>query len=85
MKNGYHFPLINPVKKFPLKHFIDHIREEIKEFEEETDTDNKEKEAIDILHSAETFVRKFFNNDKHFEEVKRKVITKNEIRGYYKK
>lgn len=82
--DGYHFPLINPVKKFNLEHFIDHIREEIKEFEEETDPGKKEKEAIDILHSAETFVRKFFNDDEKFERIKQKVITKNKNRGYYK-
>ena len=79
----WHFPLINPVKKYSLNHFLNHIREECREFEEETSQEEKEKEAVDILHAAETFVRKFFADDKRFEEVRDKVIAKNTSRGYY--
>lgn len=80
----WHFPLINPVQKFSLQHYLDHIVEEIKEFNEETNPELKEKEAMDILHSAETFVRKFFHDKKRFDEVRKSVIAKNKSRGYYK-
>ncbi len=83
MKSKWHFPLINPVQKYSLKHYLDHIMEEIKEFEEEMSQENKDKEAIDILHSAETFVRKYFEDRKKFLKVKNQVIRKNKKRGYY--
>lgn len=84
MKVRWHFPLINPRLKFSNFHYLLHIVLEIVEFIRESDPGKKEKEAVDILHSAETFVRKFFANDKHFEEVRKSVIDKNSVRGYYK-
>ena len=83
----WHFPLINPEQNYSLKHYFDHITEEIKEFEEETNKELKRKEAVDILHSAETFVRKYFERTEgsSFEEVKQSTITKNRKRGYYEK
>jgi hypothetical protein len=84
MRNQWHFPLINPKKKFPLKHYLDHILEEIKEFEEDQTLEEKQKEAVDILHSAETFIRKYFKNKKDFQRVKNAVVRKNRERGYYK-
>lgn len=85
-KNQFHFPLINPVDFYDLDHYLDHIVEEIKEFKEETDPEKKRKEAIDILHASETFVRKYFERTEgsSFDEVRKAVITKNKKRGYYK-
>jgi hypothetical protein len=82
----WHFPLINPKKKYSLKHYLDHIVEEIKEFEEETDKEKKRKECVDILHAAETFVRKYFERTEgsSFEEVHRSTVSKNKKRGYYR-
>ena len=87
MENGWHFPLINPVQYFDLQHYIDHVKEELEEFEKETDPEKKRLEAMDILQSAETVVRKYFERTtgKSFEEVKSDMISKNELRGYYKK
>lgn len=86
MKSRWHFPLINPKKKYSLKHYLEHILEEIKEFEEETSEERKRKEVVDILHASETFVRKYFQRVKgtSFEEVKKNTIVKNAKRGYYK-
>lgn len=85
MKVRWHFPLINPIQKFSLEHYLDHIVEEVEEFKEETDEDRKRKEAMDILHAAETFARKFFTDEKQFQKVRRQVISKNKVRGYYTK
>ena len=86
MKKNYHFPLINPVDFYDNQHYLDHIGEEMKEFEEEQDLEKKKKEAVDILHASETFVRKYFEsigaND--FDHVRRTIIAKNRKRGYYK-
>ena len=80
----WHFPLINPVRKFPLDHFLEHVIEGIVEFEEETDEENKDKEAVDILHAAETFVRKYFeSNGRDWRVVRDAIIQKNKKRGYY--
>jgi hypothetical protein len=80
----WHFPLINPRLKFSNAHYLWHIVLEIVEFVRESDPEKKEKEAVDILHASETFVRKYFKDDSEFEYVKAKVIAKNLIRGYYK-
>lgn len=82
---GYHFPLINPKDKYSLEHYLDHIMEEIQEFKEETDPIKKRKEAVDILHASETFVRKYFQRTKGkgLTEVKKQIISKNKARGYY--
>lgn len=82
----WHFPLINPLKKFSLSHYIEHVYEELEEFEDEKDgTINQAKEVIDILHSAETLVRKYFLKypEFDFESMKREIIDKNKKRGYY--
>lgn len=88
--DGWHFPLIEPTKpqqepKFDIEHYLNHIVEEVKEFEEETDPVAKRKEAVDILHSAETFIRHYFERTEglSFEEIKEMVISKNKQRGYY--
>jgi len=85
MEKKWHFPLINPVQNYSLEHYLDHIVEEIKEFKEETDPELKRKEAVDILHAAETFVRKYFQRTKgsDFKQVRTATIKKNRKRGYY--
>ncbi len=81
----WNFPLINPIKEFDIQHYLDHIKEEIDEFEKEKDPEKKRKEAVDVLHAAETFVRKFFIADPSisFDEVCNQVKHKNQMRGYY--
>lgn len=83
--DGWHFPLINPVKQFDLQHYLDKVGEEVKEFQDAKTTAEMDKEAIDILHAAETFVRKYcITMGVDFESVKNAVIRKNEDRGYYR-
>lgn len=81
----WHFPLIDPVRYWNLQHYLDHVREECKEYEEETDKEKEAKEVVDILHAAETLVRKYFerNTQFTFEEIKQATIKKNKARGYY--
>ena len=85
MKDKWHFPLIDPVKHWDLQHYIDHVREECKEFEEEMDPEKRAKECLDILHAAETLVRKYFERQSRFSfnEIKAAIIAKNSKRGYY--
>lgn len=84
MKTIWHFPLIDPGRSHSIHHYLDHIKEEIEEFKKEKNHEDKMKEAIDILHSAETFIRKLFK-EKQFQEYRDKVIKKNRARGYYKR
>lgn len=84
MKEKWHFPLINPVRPFDLEHFLEHVHLEMAEFQEAKTIEEKDKEAVDILHSAETFVRKYFQqNGRSFEQVRDAVVEKNRKRGYY--
>ena len=39
----WHFPLINPKAFYDIQHYLDHVREECKEFEEATDPEKKAK------------------------------------------
>ncbi len=81
----FNFPEVDPGRDWPISHYIDHIREECKEFEEEEDFDKKVMELLDILHSAETLVRKFHNLNPavDLDEAVRKVIRKVTLKGYY--
>ena len=81
----WHFPLINPVVHYPLEHYLEHLLEEIEEFKDETDDEKKRQEALDVLHAAETLVRKYFERTSGdtFMQVKNRVIAKNLNRGYY--
>jgi len=82
MKTRWHFPLIDPIRSHRLKHYSDHVIEEVREFERARTRKEKEKEAADILHAAETLVRKYFRA-KSFEPTRKAVIKKNRVRGYY--
>ena len=82
----WHFPLIRSVKNPSIKDLIDKVKSELKEFERETNVNKKAAEAIDILHSAETLVRQFFQKypSMSFHKKKRQIIKKNRQRGYYR-
>jgi hypothetical protein len=82
----WHFPLINPNLRFSLKHYFDHVKEELKEYEAEPEGSIEQaKEVVDVLHSAETLVRKFFerNPQHNFDDIKARTVEKNRARGYY--
>ena len=80
----YHFPLIKPKVSIPMWQMLLKLEEEMAEFQQDQGVEAKKKEAIDILHVAETLVRKFFNDDAEFERIKALVTKKNKDRGYYK-
>lgn len=83
----WNFPLINPRKKFPLIHYLNHVYEELDEYRGEPRGSLKQaKEVIDVLHAAETLVRKFFEENSQFdlEAMRQSTIRKNDARGYYK-
>ena len=65
------------------------IEEEINEYRaacENESRENQDKEAVDILHAVETFLRlRFKNRDDELDEIIHKVFVKNQARGYYTK
>lgn len=79
------FPLINPVKYFSLRHYIDHVKEEVQEFENAASTFEAAKEVVDVLHAAETLARKFVQRhpEVDLDEIVKITIEKNLKRGYY--
>jgi len=81
----WHFPLINPKQLFDLEHYAEHVLEEIEEYRTAESKVEEAKEVVDVLHAAETLVRKYFerNPDVTFEEVRDGIIKKNKDRSYY--
>jgi hypothetical protein len=81
------FPEIFPGKDQTDEFLLIKVLQELSEFGREKITlEHQALEAIDVLHAAETLVRKFFarNPNLSFEEMKAKAIAKNRERGYYK-
>lgn len=89
----WNFPEIDPGRSWDLQHYIDKIKEEVREFQKEIDDfqfpdmERKVKELVDILHSSETLVRKFLelHPEVDIDSFLKKVIEKNSLRGYYTK
>lgn len=81
----WHFPLINPVCPFDLEHYLNHVYEELDEFKNAEDLDEEAKEVLDVLHAAETLVRRFFieHPELDFSSVRDSIVKKNRARGYY--
>mgnify|MGYP001413974714 CR=1 FL=1 len=90
----WHFPLIHPEERPSVQHMLWKLEEEIKEFKLADRPMDKAEEVLDILHAAETLVRKFFiqaigtdgvyTTDDIIRRSKKKIIRKNRKRGYYK-
>jgi len=60
------------------------ILNEIEEYNFEQTKVEKDKEAVDILHSVETFLRlRFKDREDELEKLIKSTIIKNEKRGYY--
>lgn len=79
------FPEINPTNDKTLEHYTERVKLEADEFEQEEILEKKAMEAVDILHAAETVVRKFFklHPELNLDEIVKSVISKNTNRGYY--
>jgi hypothetical protein len=78
----YNFPEIQ--KNIPERKQLEKISEEWIEFLTSKDEDEKYMEFLDFCHCIETYARRFMNQEK-LEIIKKKVIEKNLVRGYYKK
>lgn len=75
-----HFPKIRTTRTSEEQ--ANKVVDEFKELEETGFEDDEE--VIDILHAAETLVRVHFEGRENiFEELVKRVITKNRKRGYY--
>lgn len=60
------------------------VIDEIEEYLNEEEGLNKDKEAIDILHSVETFLRvRFKGREKQLDDLIESTRIKNSNRGYY--
>lgn len=81
----YNFPEIDPGRSHDINHYLDHVAEEVKEVKQETDKDKEAIEILDVLHAAETLVRKYFKSrpELNVYELIDQVIEKNRKRGYY--
>lgn len=78
----YNFPEIKTTRT--LEERIQKIKDEILEFEEADSGEKKDQEAIDIIHSVETFLRGYFKGrEKQMEVMIKTVLIKNTNRGYY--
>ena len=78
----YNFPEIKTTRT--LEERIQKIKDEILEFEEADSGEKKDQEAIDIIHSVETFLRGYFKGrEKTMEVMIKTVLIKNTNRGYY--
>lgn len=81
----FNFPEINPGFSKGLDHYSERVKLEVDEFQKAESLDDMAMEAIDVLHAAETLVRKFFlehpelNITAYIHDVK----VKNSQRGYY--
>jgi hypothetical protein len=83
-----HFPRIVVSDDKSLVWQAYRVLEELKEFEQSQANEpliNQALEVIDVLHAAETLVRKFFllHPELDFETIKQEVIAKNRAREYY--
>lgn len=66
-----------------LSKVIEECSEFLSDFTDD-EQQNADKEAIDILHSAETFLRlRFKNRESVLDELINKTIEKNSARNYY--
>ena len=76
----YTFPPVQTTRT--IDECVQKILDEIREFQE---GDNKDEEAIDILHCVETFIRKQFKGRSHqvILEIIERTMVKNYKRGYY--
>lgn len=63
---------------------VEKVVDEVREYLAESDQDLSDKEAVDVLHAAETFLRVHFRGRMDvLDEIIRKTIEKNTKRGYY--
>lgn len=82
----WNFPKIKTTRT--IEEQKEKIYEEISEYENETEVEKerKDKEAVDILHSVETFLRiRFEGREDELKNIIDSTIEKNRKRNYYDK
>lgn len=63
---------------------VQKILDEVKEFQEAENENERDKEAVDIMHAVETFLRGHFaGREFRLNEVIGEIYNKNKKRGYY--
>lgn len=79
----FNFPAIKTTRT--VEEQKEKIYDEIREYEAEIEGDiNKDKEAVDILHACETFLRlRFKGREEDLKRIIQSTIKKNSKRGYY--
>lgn len=76
------FPAIKTTRTIDQR--VQKILDEVKEFQEATTDGDKDKEAVDIMHAVETFLRGHFaGREFRLTGVIGEVYHKNKARGYY--
>ena len=83
----FNFPEILPGKVQTDEFLLIKVLQEISEFgRERIELEHQALEAVDVLHAAETLVRKFFQKhpELSLQDTIEKVVKKNADRGYYK-
>jgi hypothetical protein len=82
----WNFPAIKTVRT--VEEQYEKIKDEMKEYENEDENTLfrfKDKEAVDILHSVETFLRlRFKGREEELKQLIKSTIEKNIKRSYYK-
>lgn len=82
---NFNFPAIKTTRM--VEEQKEKIYDELKEYEAEEENtlfNEKDKEAIDILHSVETFLRlRFKGREDELDKLIQTTIEKNSKRGYY--
>lgn len=78
----WNFPVIRTTRT--VEQQFEKIKDECSEYEESFDEQDLDEEAIDILHSVETFLRlRFKGRENELENLIQRTILKNTKRGYY--
>lgn len=76
------FPLIKTTRT--IEEQFNKILDEAKEYKDALTEEEKDKEAVDIIHSCETFLRlRFKGREDELEKLIQETILKNTKRGYY--
>lgn len=81
----FNFPAIKSTRD--VRQSAQKVQDELNEFIDELEkpSDKLKLECIDILHTAESLMRKVFESEDEMDEFIKKVYDKNKNRGYYDK
>ena len=76
------FPIIKTTRT--IEQQLQKVEDEIEEYKTAKDETNRDEEAVDLLHSVETFLRlRFQGREEQLNTLIESVILKNKSRNYY--